>query len=714
MSLSSVLKIGASGLVTAQAGLRTVSDNISNVNTPGYVRKTVDQQSIVIDSRGQGVEVAQVVRAADVFLQRTALAASSEAGRAGSVAGFLDRAQSLFGDPSTANSFFSQLDRVFSGFANAAEDATSPLRRSAAITEVTRFFDQAKNISHDLTQLSLETDTRLAATVDRINGLLGEITKLNTEISRAVVGGRDATGAENVQSRLIDELSGLMDVKLTSGRIGGVVLRAGDGTELIGPEGAAQLSYSRGSGSDGLLSITPFRGEPQALASGLRGGALKGLVELKQDILPGLAEQLGEISTRVADALNKAHNASSAAPPPKMLEGRDIGLDLETAISGFTGQTSVSIVDATGVLRRKVDITFNAGSVTLNGTTVGAGDFLSQLNAELDPAWGVASFSADGRLKIEATEPPPAPLPSTTKMGVVVADPPAPAVQSDRGGRGFSHFFGLNDLVRSDRHAFYETGLRPSDPHGFTTGQTVTFRLTNDAGGREQDLQITIPSGGSMDDLLNTLNDGTTGFGYYGRFTLDTKGSLTFASQPGRTLNLSVLQDNTSRAGSGATMSSLFGLGPSLRASRAESFSVNPVVAKDQNKLAFAQFDTTAAVGTLAISKGNNRGAFALAEAGERTFQFQPAGDIGAVSLSVSRYAAELGGSIGRRASYAAERKESADLLAKESNARRSSVEGVNLDEELIALTTYQQAYNASARLIQAASEMYETLVNMI
>jgi flagellar hook-associated protein 1 FlgK len=69
---------------------------------------------------------------------------------------------------------------------------------------------------------------------------------------------------------------------------------------------------------------------------------------------------------------------------------------------------------------------------------------------------------------------------------------------------------------------------------------------------------------------------------------------------------------------------------------------------------------------------------------------------------------------VGRKASYAAERKESAELLAKETSARRSSVEGVNLDEELIALTTYQQAYNASARLIQAASEMYETLVNMV
>jgi len=29
-------------------------------------------------------------------------------------------------------------------------------------------------------------------------------------------------------------------------------------------------------------------------------------------------------------------------------------------------------------------------------------------------------------------------------------------------------------------------------------------------------------------------------------------------------------------------------------------------------------------------------------------------------------------------------------------------------------MTTYQQAFNASARLIQSASEMYETLLRMV
>ena len=38
---------------------------------------------------------------------------------------------------------------------------------------------------------------------------------------------------------------------------------------------------------------------------------------------------------------------------------------------------------------------------------------------------------------------------------------------------------------------------------------------------------------------------------------------------------------------------------------------------------------------------------------------------------------------------------------------------GVNLDQELVNLTTYQQAYSASARLITATQDMFTALMNI-
>jgi flagellar hook-associated protein 1 FlgK len=46
--------------------------------------------------------------------------------------------------------------------------------------------------------------------------------------------------------------------------------------------------------------------------------------------------------------------------------------------------------------------------------------------------------------------------------------------------------------------------------------------------------------------------------------------------------------------------------------------------------------------------------------------------------------------------------------------AYRESVSGVSLDEEMVNLIKYQNAFSAAAQLINVADEMMETVVNMI
>jgi flagellar hook-associated protein 1 FlgK len=79
MGLNSIMSSATSGLIAAQTGLRTVSDNIANVNTAGYVRKVVNQAPLVSAGMGVGVNITGISRAADAFLQRAALTARSSA-----------------------------------------------------------------------------------------------------------------------------------------------------------------------------------------------------------------------------------------------------------------------------------------------------------------------------------------------------------------------------------------------------------------------------------------------------------------------------------------------------------------------------------------------------------------------------------------------------------------------------------------------------------
>src|SRR5690606_1961021 len=118
---------------------------------------------------------------------------------------------------------------------------------------------------------------------------------------------------------------------------------------------------------------------------------------------------------------------------------------------------------------------------------------------------------------------------NATAAGNGVALAQDAANPSDKAGRGFSHFFGLNDVIRSTGISTYDSGLAPTDPHGFTPGDEITFSLA-DANGRPiRDITVAVPAGGTMADLVNALNSTTTGVGFHGQFTLDERGALTFA-----------------------------------------------------------------------------------------------------------------------------------------------------------------------------------------
>jgi flagellar hook-associated protein 1 FlgK len=45
---------------------------------------------------------------------------------------------------------------------------------------------------------------------------------------------------------------------------------------------------------------------------------------------------------------------------------------------------------------------------------------------------------------------------------------------------------------------------------------------------------------------------------------------------------------------------------------------------------------------------------------------------------------------------------------------RRLSDSGVSIDEEMANLVKFQQAYSASAKMIQTMNEVYETLINKL
>jgi flagellar hook-associated protein 1 len=706
-SLSDILNIATSGLQAAQAGLGAVSNNVANVNTPGYAREVANQSTFAAGGAADGVHVDSLTRVTNAFLEAANFQAQSDNGSASILNSMLDQAQSLFGDPSNAtgdptsgSSFFGQLDSVFSSFST-LENNPSSAGQSAAVNQIESFLSQGQSIVSSLQTMTGQADQNIEADVSTANSLLQQIGQLNTQISQATTTGGDPTGAQNQQSTLINQLSNLMNVNVSANSTGGVSISAADGTPLVTNQSAATFSYSVGPNS-GQLMVTPVGGVQQPMGSRLSSGELSGLLDLRNTQLPAIASQTSNLMSATANQLNAVSNSFSAQPAPTTLTGRNTGMDLATDISGFTGTTNVAVLDSSGNVQTQVAIDFDAGTMSVNGAAAVAftpASFLTTLNGQLG-ASGSASFS-NGALSISANG----------GGGVVVSDDPT--TPSSKAGQGFSDFFGLNDLVQSTSNTDYDTGLTPASQSGFPPGQNITFALTAPDGSLLKNVTVTTPPGGTMQDMLNALNDRASGVGLYGSFSLDSNGELSFTPNGGSGVSLAVQGDSTANTATGMSMSQLFGIGDATRTAAENTYSVNPAIAANPNLLQSASVNLAGGVGSAALSQTSNSAAAAFANANSVATNIDAAGGVAAQTGTLSDYASTIAQAISTQANNAASQAGTASSVMNETQSRLSSTEGVNMDQELVSLTTYQQAYSASARLVQATQDMFTTLLGM-
>ncbi len=713
MSINSVLLTGLSAMRASQQGLATTSQNIANANTPGYVRTEVNLAPRTQYGASGGVEVASIKRAADRFLATASYLAQGAAGASAARYDILARAQSTFGDPNSDSSVFATLDQFWSALTEISADPSSTLRRDEAVSTLQAMFGQVHQIGRDLQGLIAEADQRIGDAVSEAQSLVNQIAQMNDEIRLTKRTGADTSAAENAQSALIDQLSSIMDVQVTPLDEGGVHVRTSGGALLVGV-GPATLSYTPNTAAFATHSVITINsgGVQTNLEQSLSGGQIAGLLQVRDDDLGGLADALGGFSAALADALNEVHNENASSPAVSKMVGRQTGL-LGTDALGFTGGATIGVTDATGVLRNRLTIDFDAQTITgeapaatysFAGGTVAA--FTTALNTALaagTPA-GTATFSG-GVLTLN----------EGSSGGLVIqqdaADP------SDRAGRGFSHFFGLNDLVSSSNPLFFESGLQASDAHGFAAGGQLTYAIKDSAGRQIATRTITISGGlaapgSSWQDLIDELNTPATGVGEYGQFTMDpTTGQVSFAAGP--TFKVELVGDSTARGTTGVSFTSMNGLSPSAQAGRALDIDVNTLVASDPTRLAVGRPDISVAIGQRVIEEGDNRGAYALVSARDSARPFAAAGVMSAQTTSLGIYAARLGGEAGRLANDAKRSSDGAAAVATAADDRRAQLEGVSIDDELLKMTTYQNAYAAAARVIQAATDMLDILMSI-
>jgi flagellar hook-associated protein 1 FlgK len=702
MSLNAILNSATSSLQANQTALRTTSNNIANVNTEGYHRRTVQFGPQLTAGQLNGVTVDEIRRIADDFLAREVTSAAGALGRAEILTSYFQRAQDLIGSLDGQSSLDARISGAMSALTQLSVDPSSPARRNAALSAVTGALNSISAMATNVQALRKDANTQLKTDVSIVNGVIARIYELNTKIKAAAITGEAPSGLLDQRDIAIGELSKYLDIRTSEQGDGRLFVALGDGTSLI-TDVSSELQYAGPTAVVPSTSFPPMTlqrinpdtganvGPALTLEGRIGGGEIRGLLDMRDKVLPDLAEQMGALAGSLSEQLNAIHNNSSAVPPPATLTGRNTGLFGSDALN-FTGNVSVAVVDAQGALVQRLDLDLS--------TLATVDDLVNAINGGLGGS-ATATFT-NGVLSL-----------SSTVAGEGVALLQDPAAPASRGGRGLSQFFGLNDLVNGASPSSFATGVAAGDAHGFTPGGTTSFVLRSTTGAIIRSFNVTI-GGATNADIVSDLN---TAAGGAAVFALDANGNMTVtpaAAYPGA--RLEVAGDNSARGATGVSLSQFFGLGTGMRQNQAMGLAVRSDISTNSAKLALARLDLSPAtvVGDTVLGISDNRGALALAAVAQTSITMPGVGGLAGGSMSISDYTGVV---LGRQAdlmnSAIADRSFRQDV-SEEATGRRATVEGVNLDEELSNMMIYQQAYNAAARLLTTVQEMYDTLLRVV
>ena len=698
MSLSEILGSAVSGLVASQAGLKTVSNNIANVGTPGYARERITLSTGVTAGRVNGVITGEPQRIADRFLEANAYRRASDVGRTEVTANYQDRLQALLGAPGSESGLPARLDAISAAAVAMSASQASGQTRAAFAGNVDDAVNSMRQLDVDVGNLRADTDSEVHATVETINGLLTRIHELNDTVARQTGLGQNAAGAIGQRLSALDELSGLVKITIRDQPDGRTTIdTAAGGVHLdkrlrllsypTGSTGTAQPVYPqvdiRFANADGTFGAATG----QRLDSAAVGGRLGALLDMRDHVLPAFSDKLGALFSGIAETINAASNNGTTVPAPQQLSGRQTGLVGADRL-GFSGAAVFAVVGADGTLLARADIDLGA-----LGPTATVDDAVAAINAGLGGA-GIASF-VDGTLVLTAT---------TTGEGIAVAQ--TPGNPSSRAGSGFSQFFGLNDLVQSPDSLLVPPGFVATDPHGFAPGQTAELVVRDSSGRLMGSHALTGSIGPTFGDLVTELNGSS--LGSLGTFSMDSRGRFAFAANNtilGPALSFSA--DSTDRFGTGRSFSALSGLsGANSGLARA---GVRPQTLADPTLVPLARLETGVPIGSKAIGAGDLRGALDFGDQIARAVDLGKDGIVTTATLAQS-----LIGHAGTDASRASGAL--ADATARRDDAvnRRDNFSGVNIDEELAQMVILQNSYSAAARVISTADEMYDTLIAMV
>jgi len=394
MSINSILYTATSALSVAQTRIAITSANIANAETDGYTKKTAYVTASVVGGQVTGVQVIGTGNDVDEKLFAGVMDATSESNYDAVLSSYYETLLAALGTTADGSALSETLTDLQDALAAAVADPGSASAASDVEDALTAWADAMTDASDSVQSARTSADQEIAESVETVNGLLHTIDDLNDQISRLASTGDSTADLEDQRRAALEELSGYMEITTFTTSSGAVQIYTSSGQALL-TSTVHELSYTASGTlsadatyeSDGSGTISGIMLDGEDVTGALSGGSIGALIEMRDEILPGIQDELEELSSTVKDAVNAAANAATPAPPPNSLSSSAevAGTD---ALNG-SGTLTLVLTDADGAVTSSTDLDLSSYATV--------DDLVSALNA----ISGVtASIDSDGRLTI--------------------------------------------------------------------------------------------------------------------------------------------------------------------------------------------------------------------------------------------------------------------------------------------------------------------------
>ena len=667
-----LLRIGTSAILASTALLSTTSNNIANLNTPGYTRQRTEFDSAVL---GLGVGRGTTERLVNGFAQKQLWRDTSASSYSNQYLSEANRVDTLLADKS--NSISSGMSSFFSQLQTSANDPTNAASRQLVIGGAQTLLNKFNTLSSQMADQNKYISQQLEMDASDANEQITVIAQLNQEILAYGnnPGKPPPLDLLDKRDQAIKELSALVDINVLDSENGDKQVFLSSGQSLVVDNGKFNL-FSVAGNPDSSRRTLQLRASinPNVVVNVTEtqlGGKIGASLEFRSKVLDPAQKELGQLAIAFTDALNTQNKLGMNA------DG-NLGGNLFT-LPNFTAAPFNTNTGAG---------TITAAVAPGQGKNVPANDIR-------------ITFTAADAFTVEAVDASGNVIPDTAinRAGVTF---PATLTSDDT-----NDFFGLSITLNNGTPVFAagdKFDLKPASsaaqnislattrPEALALASPLKSEKTLTNLGNAEIDKLSVTSVGQTGNRLtqpSTFTDGPIAVTYLGnnQFRIEDSGTpavsetVTYAGADYQ--NLLASSTNFANAGFDFSVKGVPQVGDTF------SIKYNTGGFEDnRNGLKLAELQNADMVRINAESTVN----------ADKHQSFNQA-------------YSELVGFVGIQTSQARVSSASAKSLLEQTTAWHESLSGVSLDEEAADLVRFQQTYAAAAKILSTSQTIFDTLL---